>query len=262
MIHFDEASHRYSNNGQTYISATQLIDMVTNKFDVKGQASRMAIAHGMTPEYWEEKWKKISKKAQDTGNELHARQEDLLGARGLDLMEGKTYRVQNPALIAAVSGNMDYFYWPDGVYSELLLWNHEYQIAGRADKVILSTHKSGYRFAHVHDYKTNKKLSTSSWFTPGEGYRRLKYPLAHLMDCDMVKYSLQMSIYQFMLEQMGFRPGMRVLLHYPPLPLDLGYEGERRKKPLKYKLDYLREDTYRLLNYYADEQGIKRPPDM
>ena len=258
MVKFDEASHRYSHNGDRYTSATQLIDLVANKFDTKGQAARMAIQHGQTPEYWEGKWRRLSQEALDKGTALHLQQEELLTARGVDVDEGKVYRVQNADLISSV-GTPDYFYWPDGVYPELLLWNHEYKIAGRADKVILSTHKSGYRFANIQDHKTNKKLR-DAWFTPGEGYRRLRYPLAHLKDSDIIKYTLQMSIYQFMLEEMGFRAGKRVLLHYPPLPVGLGqYEGQLRKKPYKYKLDYLRNDVLLLINLDRNEQNHTGP---
>jgi hypothetical protein len=263
QIDFDPTKHQYSCAGTPYISATQLISIVTPKFDTEFHARRMADLHGQTPEFWKGRWQQISHRATTAGTEFHDIREAQSYATQMEVHRGKVVRVQNPELQAHISSINDIFYWPDGVYPEMLLFNHRYHLAGRADKVRLVTYKSGRRYAFISDYKTNKVIKKHPWFDARTGYRMLLPPLDHLYDCSYTIYSLQLSIYQFMLEQMGFFPGTRTLLHYPVLPEGLGkFPGERSKRAIKYKLDYLRDDVIKLLNYIHDGQQAQRPTNM
>jgi PD-(D/E)XK nuclease superfamily len=251
-IIFDPVKHAYyeARTHTRYLSVTQVIGQVEHEFDTGFHSQGMANRHGHSPEYWAEKWKKKTNHSLNRGTELHNRKEELAYASGLDIDGEGIHRVQNEARMADISG-YEYYLWPDGVYPELKLWNHHYKLAGRADKVRLFT-RHGYRYASVGDYKTNEVIKKKSWWDRDTGYRMLKAPLDHLMDCNYIKYTLQMSMYQFMLEEMGFRPYTRSLYHYEPLPKDLGEEGELSPKPTIHKLDYLRDDVIRLLNHVTN----------
>jgi hypothetical protein len=248
MISYDDALHRYSNHGEVYRSATQLVSLVKPKFDIQYHSKRMAEQHGKTPGYWKRKWKAETDRSLVVGNNLHSTKEELDLAQGVIRQDGKLVRVLNPEYIQLV-GQPDYWYWPPGMYPELILWNHEAKLAGRADRVYLGN-SLATRYADIEDHKTNKRLASSSYFDyTTRKYRMLLAPLDHLMDCELVHYTLQLSLYQWMLEQMGFAPGVRRILHYPPLPEGLGEPGQRAARPRIMEIPYLRTEVETLIQH-------------
>jgi hypothetical protein len=92
---------------------------------------------------------------------------------------------------------------PDGFYPELLIWDNDSLTAGTSDRVFIET-ILGERFVDIDDYKTNAKIDQKSFFVRGKGYQMMKPPVGHLMDCKHSHYHLQVSIYAYMLEKMGF----------------------------------------------------------
>jgi hypothetical protein len=80
------------------------------------------------------------------------------------------------------------------VHPELLLWNEKYRIAGQADVV----ERDG-KYVHIKDYKTCKKIE----FEPFMGARMYE-PLDELPDMNYSKFTMQLSTYGWMLEQIGY----------------------------------------------------------
>jgi len=246
VIQYEDSSHTYSFRGQRYISVTQLLHFVTPQFDTEAQAKRMAENHGATPGYWKKRWAAQSKAAAEQGTNFHNTQELLTESQGFEMRLGKPLRVRNADQQSMATWN--YSSWLDGVYTELLLWDHHWQLAGRVDKTIFRTDTVG-RWADIDDYKTNKKIRQRGWVENGIP-RTLLTPLTHLEDCEYNKYALQFSLYQFMLERMGFRAGTRRMLYHPPLLPDLSDDpNERRQKPIIYELPYLYDEVQELLDY-------------
>lgn len=121
-----------------------------------------------------------------------------------------------------------------GAYPELLLW-HETGLVGTADMIFISSNPwSGKKTVSVGDIKTNKKLDYKSW-----GSKRMKEPIDHLEDCHIVHYTLQLSLYAYMLECSGFV--------VEDLYLDYRPNGDSEIIPLV----YLREECEKLIaNYF------------
>jgi len=236
-----------------YISATQLIGLL-HHFDTDLHAAGVKERHGVDEAYIKDKWHRKSSNANLMGHDFHTLMETLSYAAGLEKQREKYVKVQNSERIGEI--HMDYWYWPDGVYNELLLWNDGLRVAGKADKVILWTDlKTGRRWADIEDFKTNERIRRRSYYDRVLlTYEMLHHPLSHLMNCEYDRYSLQLSIYQLLLELMGFEPGSRTLLHYPPLPDGMeDFPGERSPKPTVYKLPYLRDEVITLIHWYAQE---------
>jgi hypothetical protein len=120
---------------------------------------------------------------------------------------------------------------PDGFYPELIIWNDEYQVAGQADRVFIET-VFGDRYVDIDDYKTNKVLKRTSYYVRGKGHQMMKPPIQHLMDCKHVRYNLQVSMYAYFLEAMGFKVRQVGYHHLNVLN----------------KLDYLRDEVINVLN--------------
>jgi len=244
-VQYDHQAHKYYLGDVIYRSATQIVGEFVNEFDVEERSEYMAHRYGNTSEYWKQKWDGIRDLACARGNLIHSQKEDFLHNRGFDLLNGKVFQVYNTEHPVIYEGWKTYGYQDlgDGVYPEMKLWRHDWHIAGRCDKPIIET-ILGHRYMHIDDYKTNKALTKESFHDPKTGPRMMKGPLSHLQDSIYNHYSLQLSLYQFMGEYFGFRPGKRRLIHY-------GHEieGLGTPDPVVEPVPYLRTEVISMLTH-------------
>ncbi|MBC8437168.1 PD-(D/E)XK nuclease family protein [bacterium] len=90
--------------------------------------------------------------------------------------------------------------WIDGVppwlalYPEKILYSTEIGIAGMIDLLIYDSDTDEYV---IVDWKTNKKISKNSY----KGKMGSKKSSKDLEDCNFIKYSLQLSLYRYILEE-------------------------------------------------------------
>lgn len=240
-VFYDDASHTYYteiNGGKSiYTSATTLVGMFKQPFDKVLVAANYAAKNGGNPEEWIKKWEEISKEACDKGTKAHnLKEQELLSSLGIKVFNTSASNFVNLT---------NYHTLEDGVYPELKLWHHDWRIAGRSDKCIIET-VNGIRFMHIEDYKTNKELKQESYKHPRTGYKMMKKPIQHLMDCNMVHYHLQLSIYQYMAEYLGFKPGYRKIIHIP-----------NDETEIEYHTPYLRREVMDILQYQRTTKLIK-----
>ncbi|MDG1314735.1 MAG: hypothetical protein P8P29_04310 [Flavobacteriaceae bacterium] len=94
----------------------------------------------------------------------------------------------------------------DGYYSEMLLWNDRFGLAGLADRVFVET-VDNIRYVDIYDYKTNEKLDDSFM-------QYMLFPVNNLPHSKMNLYMLQLSLYGWMLEQFGFVVRNLAIQHY------------------------------------------------
>lgn len=245
-VDYDDSIHRYFLGDTPYLSATQLVEKFCNPFDANKWLNWMVYKHGSTIEYWKEKWKKINTTSLERGNTIHKIEEDLVP----DPRKSHTFSCGKVI-------TLPYSQYPSGVYAELKLWRHDWKIAGRADRVVLHPmtmydgnppfkYPFDYRIADVEDHKTNACIEMQSYkdMETKERIMMLR-PLEHLMDCNYYHYSLQLSIYQYMLEYFGFMPGHRRIIHHPhPIPDIPGIPT-----PRILELPYLRNEVKAMLKY-------------
>ena len=92
---------------------------------------------------------------------------------------------------------LNFYKWYDENYyflkSEFVVGDEESGICGTIDN--LSFHKKEKTLAII-DYKTNKNIRKEGF----KGQKMLN-DLSHLDDCELVKYSLQLHIYKYILEK-------------------------------------------------------------
>jgi len=125
----------------------------------------------------------------------------------------------------------------------LKLWRHDWRIAGRADKPTIET-IDGIRYMHIEDYKTNKIIRTEGFTERDGAKRKMLGPISHLEDCELTHYTLQLSLYQYMGEYFGFRPGNRRIIHFQH-----EIEGLGTPSPKIIELPYLRNEIIMMLKY-------------
>lgn len=125
---------------------------------------------------------------------------------------------------------------PDGYYTELLLFNHDYKIAGTSDIVIIETDSEGNRWVTIDDYKTSQVIKTENRF------QNMKFPLNKIQDCNYFHYNLQTSLYGYMLECMGFKVKHTRITWINELDVEIPYLFEYRKTDIQNMLEHYKNN--------------------
>ena len=89
----------------------------------------------------------------------------------------------------------------DQIVPEMIVYNEEIGVAGMID---LYVEKSDGTIDLI-DWKTNKEIKKYG--------KKLEEPFSDLKDCNFDKYTMQLSLYAWMLEQQGKKIGKLILLH-------------------------------------------------
>ncbi len=136
------------------------------------------------------------------------------------------------------------------IYAEKKVYTTTYQIAGMIDVLIIK----GKQFA-ILDWKTNKakmnfrsgyykKVLVKGKWVKSPTYilrsKRLKYPVNNLEACKGIVYTLQLSLYAYIMELWGFtlvKDGLEICHIRPNL------------KPKYLKIEYKKEDIKRMLQH-------------
>jgi hypothetical protein len=80
------------------------------------------------------------------------------------------------------------------IYTEFMVWDEESRICGMADEVECINNT-----INVNDHKTNKEIKKQGFYVANVGRERMLPPVSHLDDCNWNHYSIQLSLYMYML---------------------------------------------------------------
>jgi len=244
MIYFDPIKHRYTDQfGIPYRSVTQLIHLYVEPFDEeywslykalgnlvgfednqKKEWSSFAKSLGFSfkektkevifelggklnksvediyfkAEIKKTEWKEKNRKALEKGTNYHNQKEEEDRKKYENWKDYTGHDLTYPNLIS-------------NVYPELRLYNHKYQLAGTADRVIIQD-----KIVEIEDYKTNESLSFSNF------HAKMKYPLDFLDDCNGSHYTIQLNLYAYMLNELGYdTKALRLIYKEKPIEIEL-----------------------------------------
>jgi hypothetical protein len=218
---------------------------------------------GMKPEAIAKAWKDESERACGLGNWYHdQRENDILGCLTIE-KEGVTLPVIHPMYDESNRKIASSQQLTDGIYPELMVYLKSAGICGQSDLVeIVNGH------VNITDYKTNKKIETTSYVNWEGMSKRMLAPMSHLDDCHINHYALQLSIYMYIILKHNprMKPGSMNIHHisfeeedvanefgYPIHKLDANGEPVIRNIDA-YHLPYLRDEVVTLLNWYKSNQ--------
>lgn len=199
-ITFTEWNHTYTHNetGEKFTSVTTILGKYKKPFDSDSAATRVAKREGVSKEMVLEMWEKEKNKACDRGTNLHKLLEDYITVGEQVDDYGWLYKTYD----RCAEYNVDRY---KKVLCEQLLWNEELKVSGLAD--LIYEHKDG-TFT-VGDFKTNKRYRFSSdyneWMLP---------PLDHLTVCEHSTYTMQLSIYAWLYEQLTGKKCRKLVIYY------------------------------------------------
>lgn len=97
----------------------------------------------------------------------------------------------------------------------------------------------------IPTHNTNKSIDKKSFYDSRmKKSAKLKYPLNNLDDCNFMHYTLQLSTYAWMIQQINpnFKIKLLMLIHYD-------HDGNCNT----YECEYIKEDVERMLKYYKKQ---------
>ena len=220
---FYEEGHRYVLNGQTLPSVSSVAHrFIREPFDEQLQAKRYAEKHGQTAEYWIQQWRQNSFRATTLGTKTHAYGESL-GYLRAGMPERICPSIQRQYMpqynflapihpkeeavlkfMNEMPGSMHLVLNEAQVYSgknPCQERNLKQQLAGTFDMLYYNDGSNGQPAGFmVLDYKTNANLTSD--FNRKFG-RVLSSPFADMTEEDLSLYTIQLSLYALMLEDIG-----------------------------------------------------------
>ena len=216
-ITFKEIGHKYESIGEENIkwtSTTGLIGLFKQPFDQDAVAKKCAKNkkskwYGLEPQEIKDIWKAEALRATDLGTFFHNQREDdllscdTLNRGGLDL----------PVIPPIIKNDVKFApsqKLAPGVYPEHMVYLKSAGVCGQADYVDCYDGK-----VNILDYKTNKEIHKESYKNWEGIHKMCNAPLEHIQDCSLQHYTLQMSIYMYIILKHNprLKPGKLTLQH-------------------------------------------------
>ena len=183
-----EETHKYilaSNPDMQFTSATTFIKYFFEPFDSIGIANSLTRSHikyiNMTPQELVKVW---DKKAAE-GTIVHSEIEQFIKEKATPT------RAKSKLAIEWMEQNISDRY---DVLSEVIVYSEELEIAGTIDILLHDKEQDTYQ---ILDWKTSERINTSSF----KSKKGTHHTTSKLMDCNFIHYSLQLSLYQYILEK-------------------------------------------------------------
>jgi len=268
-IIFKEAGHTYESieeDNIQWLSVTSLVSKFKPKFDKEGQAKKSAKNkkskwYGMTVEQILQAWDNETERAINLGNFYHnQRESDMLDFKTIE-RNGTEVPIVKPLINENGIKLAPEQKLSDGVYPEHLVYLKSVGLCGQADVVEIV---DGY--ININDYKTNKEIKEKG-YTNWEGITSKMFkPVNHLDDCNLNHYSLQLSIYAYIIKKHNpsLKIGKLTIQHVKfkqigedsnGYPINEHYNGEPILDEIKmYEVPYLKDEVNSLIMWLKDNK--------
>lgn len=202
---FRESDHKYFYKSEEYKSVSKTCSIVFEQFDSKAISEKLALKSGLDPQHYIDSWDNTRQR----GTDFHKIKEEEYLEKDYEIFRGHKYKVHNPDKThdneSLVENLIDL---EDGMYTELLVFDHRYKIAGQVDRAYIRTDEDGKRYFGLQDWKTDNKIQKR-----GYNNRKMKFPLLFLQDCNYNRYAIKMSMYMFMMDHAGYEFDFSIINH-------------------------------------------------
>lgn len=202
---FDPKLHRYTYEGETFVSVTRYIQQFHKPFDQDFWSKKKADESGVPQEWILKEWKRINDYANEVGTDTHQWIEDYFNKiwKPLPTNPDVIHRINKFNKIYAKQ-----LHKLEPLKFEVRVFSKEWKIAGMIDALFL------YRGRiYILDYKTNKEFTTNETLKYKE---TLLPPFNNYYKNHLNEYSIQISMYALILRQWGFDVAGGYLLHLGP----------------------------------------------
>ena len=201
-IEFFEDTHKcvsYINGEEIkYISGTQFLHSFFPPFDPTGEiARRCAMKEGISVEAIKEKWANAGKEATTLGTRVHECCEDIELGKNEKELRNKPQNLKEEKMFAnAISMAKRFYNQLDIIGVEKIVFSPSLKIAGTIDLLARSKKDGCYLLI---DHKSNKTIDLEDKWN-----KFALKPIEHLHDVNGTHYSLQLSLYEYLLKHEGY----------------------------------------------------------
>jgi hypothetical protein len=199
MIRFTDADHKYSSSdNQPWYSVTTIISALKEKFNAEEQApksskNKKSKWYGVPVVEILQAWNNERDRSTELGRWYHNKREQELYTRaGVHKPQ-----IENGMKVAGPQQ------LTEGIYPEFLCYLPSARIAGQIDYLEVV----GDTF-NIRDYKSSKEINTKSYVNWEGISKKMVVPVNHLDDCHLEHYSLQLSIYAYIISR--HNPSLKV----------------------------------------------------
>lgn len=187
-LNFIESSHEYYIEREKLPSVSASLTNYKKQFDSYNISRAYAKKHGLDPQEVREEWAKKSNDACILGTRIHSFGERFFYNRNI------TPEINQEIAIVNYWDSLPKNYKP--ILCETKVYSKKYSFAGTFDLLIYDTKKRGLI---ICDYKSNKELFKNF------KNEKLLPPFNDLLSNNFNNYSLQLSMYQIPLEEIGLK---------------------------------------------------------
>jgi hypothetical protein len=227
-ITFNELDHTYfvtERPEETLTSVTKLIHKYTQSFDENFWSSYKAL-QAVRPDIFERsknkllnlknfnintedfedeflkakaefinQWKRNSEESCAKGTEHHSIMEEECRKQPSDYLARYGFKGEFVLGGEDIDLSIDNAAYPEIILHRISA-DRKLRIAGQADLVVIE----GGKYLTVLDYKSSKTIDKKSWFNPASRTHAMMLPpINTLQDCNFTHYSLQLSLYAWMI---------------------------------------------------------------
>lgn len=203
---FDPVAHRYTYEGEPFISVTRFIQQFHKPFEQDYWSKKKAEQAGVPQDWILAEWKKLNDYANEVGTDTHQWIEDYFNQiwkplpNNLDVI----HRINKFNKIYAKQ-----LFKLEPLKFEVRVFSPKWKIAGMIDSLFLYRGK-----IYILDWKTNKDFTDDN-HQKGT-YEKLLAPFQDHFKNHLNEYSIQLSLYSLILEEWGFQVGGAYIVHIGP----------------------------------------------
>lgn len=201
---FEPEEHKYTYKGVPYTSATTFIGNFHKPFDQDYWSRKKASDRGVPQQVVLDEWQELNDRANFVGHSTHEWIENYFN---------KIYQPLPTDLDVIDRINKFNKVFPthlhklEPIVMEKRVFSKKYPIAGTIDALFLYKGK-----IVIVDYKTNKKFTTDE----DKCWNKLFYPFQEYNENHLNEYSIQISLYAYILREWGFNVSGGYLLYIGP----------------------------------------------
>ena len=203
---FDPVAHRYTYEGEPFISVTRFIQQFHKPFEQDYWSKKKAEQAGVPQDWILAEWKKLNDYANEVGTDTHQWIEDYFNQIWKPLPS-------NPDVIHRINKfNKIYakqLFKLEPLKFEVRVFSPKWKIAGMIDSLFVYRGK-----IYILDWKTNKDFTDDN-HQKGT-YEKLLAPFQDYYKNHLNEYSIQLSMYALILEEWGFQVGGAYIVHIGP----------------------------------------------
>lgn len=266
-ILFNEEKHIYYLEGtdKTFTSVSKVLDTIKNKFDVDKQAQKyseksredilkgLAKSNGLTLEQARKKWNTLELNADDIKN-IWQQKNTRITERGTIYHALKEKELINDGSFIHKMSNSEKEAFDlqrlknlePGIYPELIIPYLPTWVIGTADYIKINPDKTFF----IRDYKCNDDLEIEpkKYYKKEKGYSDYEYfkvPVSHIPSTKFNGYQLQLSLYSYFLEHLGYKFIGGVIEH---IMFDKNDKPSGDVK--EYPITYMKKEVEAILKYF------------